>query len=762
MGSICAVACCKSPAETEVNEATRTSNYTIAEPRNGCFDVVVNSEATTGSAEFERCPHCHDVFPLPYLVDHAHNCTGSVLELNKAIKTAIATGPLSISPPTECSIASYDLPKKLMSKPYPKWERKHFPKSRSKGTSTVEEFQDDPAVLPEHLIQMNDLSTRWTIEDDWSTHSLATSRTTKNESTDRQAEDSKGLEWISSPCSYYDCEEQCLYCLQMFAVSVLVEHACNCPSRQENSADELTDFGQCCYCLQTLPLKDVLNHVPNCDHKTVSSSGDVLERCIHCFKDFPVSELIHHSQNCRGGMSGPRERFHGFTPSVHDLSAISSAAILNDTQHKALDYVIKRSAQDSKSVASALLSRVQRLGYSENDLKKTLQWVRSASPIIIHINLDKVLKFLVEDTNYRNRFETSSGSTYMEARKSWEDRIFNKAYHSSPPSERVKYGVLNIVGDPRGVRKCALQYGDSFLQLKKVRLRTTFASEDTSSSTVKLSCCEHYENVLFSYTDQEIKAIIDVATGKVLFHRSDCISQYKEVQIHGPVSLSENVECIVVNPRHKKDSVTTKLLDRFVEQNKCNLIWMDPDDLTEAGPSSLGGRSHYLSARSLLRPSPHKRSDKWRRSSLCETRASFPAESKRRILTESKPRTISDSKRGTHSDSKPTVFSGIKPETFGKPMPSFASESRYRTLIREPKSSILSEKKSGIRSESKPGANSESKFRNLSDSKPRTISSSRLSYRDTTRIRTRRPATAGRRERWSSLRDSSREKYPYF
>ena len=264
-----------------MNEATRTSNYTIAEPRNGCFDVVVNSEATTGSAEFERCPHCHDVFPLPYLVDHAHNCTGSVtarngcfdvvvnseattgsaefercphchdvfplpylvdhahnctgsvLELNKAIKTAIATGPLSISPPTECSIASYDLPKKLMSKPYPKWERKHFPKSRSKGTSTVEEFQDDPAVLPEHLIQMNDLSTRWTIEDDWSTHSLATSRTTKNESTDRQAEDSKGLEWISSPCSYYDCEEQCLYCLQMFAVSVLVEHACNCPSRQE-------------------------------------------------------------------------------------------------------------------------------------------------------------------------------------------------------------------------------------------------------------------------------------------------------------------------------------------------------------------------------------------------------------------------------------------------------------------------------------------------------------------------------------------------
>lgn len=26
----------------------------------------------------------------------------------------------------------------------------------------------------------------------------------------------------------------------------------------------------------------------------------------------------------------------------------------------------------------------------------------------------------------------------------FQDRIFNNAYHSSPPSERVKYGVLNI------------------------------------------------------------------------------------------------------------------------------------------------------------------------------------------------------------------------------------------------------------------------------------------------------------------------------
>lgn len=80
-----------------------------------------------------------------------------------------------------------------------------------------------------------------------------------------------------------------------------------------------------------------------------------------------------------------------------------------------------------------------------------------------------------------------------------------------------------------------------------------------------------------------------------------------QVQIHGPVSLSENVECIVVNPRHQKDLLTTKLLDRFVEQNKCNLIWMDPDDLTGAVPFSFGARGHHPSAMSLFDPPSHVR-----------------------------------------------------------------------------------------------------------------------------------------------------------
>ena len=193
------------------------------------------------------------------------------------------------------------------------------------------------------------------------------------------------------------------------------------------------------------------------------------------------------------------------------------------------------------------------------------------------MHLDRVMEFLTTDTHYRNRFETgtSSGSLDLTARKSWEDRIFNKIYHKSPPVDRVKYGVLNIVGDSRGVKAC-YAYGESFLQLKKVRLRTTFASADTSSCTVKLSCCEHYVNVLNEYSDLELKAILDVATRRVPYHGSEVIATYKEVQIHGPVCLSENVECIVVNEKHRGDAKMSKLLEEFIHVNNCNLIWMDP------------------------------------------------------------------------------------------------------------------------------------------------------------------------------------------
>ena len=55
-------------------------------------------------------------------------------------------------------------------------------------------------------------------------------------------------------------------------------------------------------------------------------------------------------------------------------------------------------------------------------------------------------------------------------------------------------------------------------------------------------------------------------------------SPFSQIQIHGPLCLSENVDCIVVNERHGADEAMRDLLDRFVSKNKCNLIWMEKAD----------------------------------------------------------------------------------------------------------------------------------------------------------------------------------------
>ena len=69
----------------------------------------------------------------------------------------------------------------------------------------------------------------------------------------------------------------------------------------------------------------------------------------------------------------------------------------------------------------------------------------------------------------RNQFETktSNGTLCEKTRTGWEDRLFNKHYHDAKPFDRVKYGCLNIVNDPKGVN-AANAYGDSFVILKKV------------------------------------------------------------------------------------------------------------------------------------------------------------------------------------------------------------------------------------------------------------------------------------------------------
>lgn len=62
----------------------------------------------------------------------------------------------------------------------------------------------------------------------------------------------------------------------------------------------------------------------------------------------------------------------------------------------------------------ALLERFKKMGHNEENLKRTLQYIRNEAPIIIHVNLDKILHLIVKDTHYRNQFETKTSGGYLQ------------------------------------------------------------------------------------------------------------------------------------------------------------------------------------------------------------------------------------------------------------------------------------------------------------------------------------------------------------
>merc|ERR1719265_1492751 len=98
----------------------------------------------------------------------------------------------------------------------------------------------------------------------------------------------------------------------------------------------------------------------------------------------------------------------------------------------------------------------------------------------------------------------------LDLRKTWERSLFGDAYENSPPFDRVKYGVLNVFGDYRGVSSCA-RYGDSYLELKGARLRTTFSAKDSHTLAAdRLACIDFYAHTLNEFPDNELRAMIEL------------------------------------------------------------------------------------------------------------------------------------------------------------------------------------------------------------------------------------------------------------
>ena len=110
-----------------------------------------------------------------------------------------------------------------------------------------------------------------------------------------------------------------------------------------------------------------------------------------------------------------------------------------------------RNALHHVSVSAQKLSMETRPWCSEKVVAAAMKAVREAD-VVIHLDPYKVLHFLINDTHYRNQFETRTSSATLseDLRNGWEDEMFHYAYRHASAFEKPKYGCLNIFRHRRG------------------------------------------------------------------------------------------------------------------------------------------------------------------------------------------------------------------------------------------------------------------------------------------------------------------------
>jgi len=212
---------------------------------------------------------------------------------------------------------------------------------------------------------------------------------------------------------------------------------------------------------------------------------------------------------------GILEEQQAFWASIFPQSEMRAVEKLVPCQRAALAHVRANASMNHEAALPEVRKKFEDLGYGESELQAVFGWIQDLAPMCVHIHLDSVGRFLETDEYYRTQFETGTSNGALDGgndiRRGWERELFGGHYDDCKPFERSKYGALGVMNDYRGVTS-AYQYGDSYLVLKDVRLRTTFAAKDSGGiSGSELAVLDKYAHVLKDYHDHELRNLVEVA-----------------------------------------------------------------------------------------------------------------------------------------------------------------------------------------------------------------------------------------------------------
>jgi len=256
-------------------------------------------------------------------------------------------------------------------------------------------------------------------------------------------------------------------------------------------------------------------------------------------------------------------------------TAYQELLLLTGNQQHAFNYVYMNARSFHQRDYFPLVSRLARMGYTQQQLDRFLTYIRDDVPLIIHVKEDRLYQ-LTLDTHYRSCFEVACRkSAYIGKRIQWEDKMFDYAFVNKN-RDRPKYACLNVTGDICGSYETRV-FGDFVITLQPhVRHRSTFidrcSGPSASGRAAHAATCEFYAHVVYSWTDEEIRAVLEL--NHLMGSKSDAMVGYKEVQIHGPIELAKDILSLSVpgSERYAAE-YRRRIVHTFQQQTGCAILW---------------------------------------------------------------------------------------------------------------------------------------------------------------------------------------------
>jgi hypothetical protein len=263
-----------------------------------------------------------------------------------------------------------------------------------------------------------------------------------------------------------------------------------------------------------------------------------------------------------------------------------SASTASPANQTAVAYVRAQAERKRRRDEGRIRNALRDAGISA-DVGELCAGLRRVATLTINFHPDRiagdgrsVVEALRVDGVYRSQFETRISSGGLTAylggdRDRWEERLFGGAYQASGvgAAERPRYGGLDLLNLANGA--CP-RFGSCHLRLNQAALtRATFFVGDSVTLPDDGGVFDRLEPVLAGLLERvargddlgrrlTVQSLVEHLRGRETGWQapamSHAIDAFLEAQIHGPVTLTDDVQDLVIDPSFRGSATAEALL----------------------------------------------------------------------------------------------------------------------------------------------------------------------------------------------------------